>query len=400
MSMYVVDPQEFPIKAIHPSGIVQYQSGQATSTRSFSVRCHQAQELGLRALGKFYKLGEFETPNLPAEFPTELTDRIGYVPQQMQLVASGFEIAPLSACCFNNYKVDEVDDQLVLKDQCIESLTSNATLERYYIREVDPDEGESGIDNSKECMCQINISYTERPWDCTYLDLEDTDPPEGEPGFLILEHTAIATERSSGYEMYTMPNRNLVWADVADGPDKMLKGDTYATFMVPTADITVTWFNVPVKHLCAIETHLAKFRGTVNKDPFDLLTKCICADPYSCEEGTGSSTPPAGVASEDCSYEPETVMFMDWQEERSQRTRAFAPMDTTTLTLRFKQKRIAVDTNEDGEVDLICGWNHLLCDRETNTNSGSPWQRVKVKLPTEKDLFLKTDWKYLLRPTV
>ena len=397
MSMHVVDSQEFPIKAIHPSGIVQYQSGQATAQRSFVCKCHQSQELGLRALGKFYKEGEFETPNMPADFPIEGSGIVGRVPQQMRLVATAFEIVPLSACCFNNYHVAETDGDLKLEDQCIENLTLASTLERYYIREVDPPEGSSGIDNDAECMCQVNVTYSERPWDCTYFELSD---PEVEGGYLLLEYTAIATERSSGYEMYTMPNRNLVWADVADGPDKMLKGDTYATFMVPTADITVTWFNVPVKHLCAIETHLAKFRGTVNKDPFDLLTKCICADPYSCEEGTGSSTPPAGVASEDCSYEPETVMFMDWQEERSQRTRAFAPMDTTTLTLRFKQKRIAVDTNEDGEVDLICGWNHLLCDRETNTNSGSPWQRVKVKLPTEKDLFLKTDWKYLLRPTV
>jgi len=396
MSMYVVNPADFPIKAVHPSGIPQYQSGQATAQRSFVCKCHQAQELGLRALGKFYKEGEFEIPWLPAEFP--VWDRASVIKQQMRLVATAFEIVPLSACCFNNFRVDSNVSPPQLKDQCIENLAAISTLERYYALDTTPSEGGSGIDEESECMCQVNVTYSERPWDCTYLDLPDA---ESESGYLLLENTAIATERSGGYELYTLPNRNLVWADVVDGPDKMLKGDTYATVMVPTADITVTWFNVPVKHLCAIETHLAKFRGTVNKEPFDLLTMCMCADPYVCEDGTDSTQSPSpGAASTDCSYEPETVMFMNWQEERSQRTRAFAPMDTTTLTLQFKQKRIVVDTNEDGQVDKICGWNHLLCDRETDTNAGSPWQRVKVKLPSEKDLFIRTDWKYLLRPTV
>lgn len=400
MSMFVVDPSEFPIKAVHPSGVVQYQSGQATSTRSFVVRCHQAQELGLRALGKFYKFGEFETPMLPAIFPYDLSDRVGYAPQQMQMIAIGFEVDPLSACCFNNFHKVETEDGNTLEDQCIESLEAAGTLEKYYVQEANPEPGGSGIDTNVECMCKVNISYAETPWDCTYLDFEDPESEGSEnPAYLLLENTAIASERSSGYEMYTLPNRNLVWADVDDGPDKMLKGDTYATAMIPTADITITWFNVPMKHLCAIETHLSRFRGTVNKEPFDLLTKCKCSQ-YGCEEGTGSESPAPGAVSDDCSYEPETVMFMDWQEERSQRTRAFGPMDTTTLTLRFKQKRIAVDTGEDGSIDFICGWNHLLCDRETSTNLGSPWQRVKVKLGGEKDLFLRTDWKYLLRPTV
>ena len=412
MSMVVVDPSTFPIKAIDPSGIPQYQGGQATATRTFAVRCHQAQELGLRAIGKFYKLAEFETPELPAEFPAELIDRVHFAPQQMRLVASAFEIQPFSPCCFNNDKVDDSGEDPVLVDQCIESLIAPGTLERYYKSDPDPPDGLGGpgIDLDVECMCKVTLSYIEKPWDCTYLDLEDTEAEGEEFASLILQNTALAVERSSSYEMYTVPNRNLVWADVADGSDRMVRGDSYGTVIIPTADITITWFNVPVKHLCKVETHLAKFRGTVNKNAFDLLTKCACASPYTCEQppepdpgDPPPETPDPNAASTDCSYEAETVLFLDWQEEPNARTRAFAPMDTTKLTLRFKQKRIPINAGENGAgVTKVVGHNHLLCDRETEPPNGDTiWQRVKAKNGSaEVDLFLQTDWKYLLRPTV
>jgi hypothetical protein len=99
-------------------------------------------------------------------------------------------------------------------------------------------------------------------------------------------------------------------------------------------------------------------------------------------------------------------MFIDYQEDRSQRTDAFGGfsssgdfsaknMNTTTLKLIFKQKRIEIpnsatyyDNNDcPDDNDEAYGWNHLFFDRNTEDDSPGEWMRVAVDNATEDPLF-------------
>lgn len=387
------DNLDFPVVTTPPSGIPQFNGGKATAQRQFIVPCQFAQEFALRAIGKYYtsEVVGFDKPVLPAKFPRDEFTPSNRTKQQMRLVADSFDIEPLSKCCHNNLS-NPTEEEPQLFVQCVTDIESQATLERDYY----------SLQNTTDCMCYVRINYREQPWDCTWEDLKNISFLNP----LLLENTAVAVERSSGYDMYTMPNRNLVWADVPEGGDRMLKGDTYAYQIIPRADITVTWFNIRVGDLCCIETHLAKYRGTVNRDDFRLFEYI---KNYGCQFGgycgewssESASASESIYVSDTCSCEPETLMFIDWQEEQSDRTRAFCPMDTTTLKLIFKQRRIPVDVGEDGTVNMIAGFNHLLCDREVAGAATSPWQRVKVRVGgDEKDLFKLTNFDDLFRPQV
>lgn len=409
----------FPVVATPTSGIPQYNGGKATAQRQFIVPCVNAQEFGLRAIGKYYLPGVFDDPELPAIFPrglnspqlSPITLPKGHVQQQMRLIAESFDIEPLSKCCFNNDSIAIVgggpeDIESVIDGQrCITSLVSLSDLEKEWAVSAT---AVDGINRDAPCLCYVRVNYIEQPWDCTNSDFSGMD-------CVLLPRTAISIQRSSGYDMYTLPNRSLVWADVPAGPDRMLKGDTYAYQIIPRGDITVTWYNVPVKSLCKIENHLSKYRGTVNKDEFTVFSQCTCASQKATETEIMDCAPDAGsesasasedavpnAVSEGCGFEAETLMFMDWQEEQSQRTRAFSPMDTTTLTLIFKQKRIPVEVAAGGGgVTKVVGFNHLLCDLDVAGSTTAPWQRVKVKAGgNEEDLFKKTDWTDLLCPTI
>jgi hypothetical protein len=99
----------------------------------------------------------------------------------------------------------------------------------------------------------------------------------------------------------------------------------------------------------------------------------------------------------DCSlYEPETILFVDWQEDRSYRTDAFGGnypdinMNTTTLKLFFKQKRVEIEFGSSGsnasvsdDDSGIAGWNHLFTDNDIEQNT---WMRVVVK-STQQPIF-------------
>jgi hypothetical protein len=199
--------------------------------------------------------------------------------------------------------------------------------------------------------------------------------------------------------MLTLPNGNLVWRDLPkDTPEeqaaRQLKADSYAYKIIPKADIIVNWHNVPVRNLCAIENHLREFRGSVNSQAWGDILNC--------------DAPPTDEAACGCGqYEPETIMFIDFQEDRSQRTDAFGGfstsgnfgqknMNTTTLKLIFKQKRIAKETptasysdSDDcpDDNDEAYGWNHLFFDRNTEDDSPGEWMRVSVDNATEDPLF-------------
>jgi hypothetical protein len=167
--------------------------------------------------------------------------------------------------------------------------------------------------------------------------------------------------------------------------------------VIPKADIIVHWHNVPINRLCQVETHLMQFRGCVNADTFGEVFTCDYIDPDSGPEGVGCSE-----------YESETLLFVDWQEDRSKRTDAFGGMrigdqydnrNTTTLKLFFKQKRVVEPANEsnsrsDDDVERIYGWNHLFLDRETGDDV---WVRVLVE-STGLPLFPLTAFAFIMYP--
>lgn len=376
----------FDVVAEHPdgasSGVPSYTGGQATAVRSFLVSCDNAQEFALRQIGKFYREGVYTVPQLPAEFPRTNMHAPNSFPwlseQQFYLVASSFEIRPASGCCFNNeFSASRVDPKL--KPVCITDPENIEQMERYYgIVLVN---GSLERADNNECKCIVRINYTERPWDCDHESVTQ-----------LLPNTAIAVERNSAYEMYTLPNRNLYWDDINR---QQLKGDTYAYIVVPRADVLVYWYNVPVKYLCAIEAHLANYRGTVNKSKFNLLANCVCA---SAEGDCGAS----GTGDDLCGYEEETMLFVDFSERREDRTRAFGVMNTTTLVLEFKHKRVPIDVDDEtGKVLSVGGHNHLWSDKEVHSTNLGCWTRVDQKFGNSyKPLFPPQNWDKIMDPDV
>ena len=356
----------FCVTAIHPSGLIQCQNGRVTATRQFLVPAVRAEEFGLRMLGKWRGRGgvvSYQTPQLPAYFPYSYASGIPKAFQEkkawpFRMIATGFTLDPIDNCCFNSASQEDTGPVTAF----ITDAQSIAQAERYY-----PVDGDNDAIMESQCKMQVTVQYQECPWDCTGFDgdLETTNILE------IMDYTAIAVERTSSYILQTLPNRNLVWADLP-GPENQLKGDTYATILIPTADITIDWFNVPLSQLCQIETHLNKFRNRVNCTPFTLLSDCMCLSSVDdiCEE--------SGSEVSECLYEEETVLFIDWEELKEQRTRGFRLMDTTTLRLMFKQRRI--NTAKPSLPNNIVGWNHLYCD-STDPGDDGGWRRVARNEP-------------------
>lgn len=366
----------FCVEAVHPSGIPQYSGGKMTATRQFVVACNRAEELGLRALGKWRSRNDvliFDTPQLPSYYPFSVANPSNggtffeLRPWPFRMVATGFTIQPKSECCFNSLHFDRTDPETPKYD--IDDLQASAEAERYYTVAWDPaTETVQAAMLDTSCQCVVTIQYEEPPWDCTGPDDDDSTNNVD-----ILAHTAISVDKNSSYELYTLPNRNLIWADYPSDTNQ-LKGDSYATIYVPTADITVDWYNIPVARLCEIESHLAKFRNHVNCVPFTLLSECLCisSEEESCSGSDTSET--------QCQFEAETVLFLDWDEIKEQRTRGFRLMDTTTLRLNFKQKRIINSAPDVSSPDIV-GHNHLYLDASADSTSEGGWHRVVRKYP-------------------
>jgi hypothetical protein len=372
---------DFTVEAIHPSGLLSYSSGHATSQRQFKVLAEFAEEFALRLLGKYYKssLGYF-SPILPAPFPFNdgASARFG----RLNMVATGFKIDPLSVGC-GCFQVSTPEEESDGIENVISDPTDFDQMERYFGR------GESA-DNS-DCFSTVTITYEENPCDCCTWDSTTkawTSHAE------ILPNTCISVERNPAYEMFTLPNANLVWKNMLDGQGNQvqLKADSYAYKIVPKADIIVHWHNVPVMNLCQIEAHLRDFRGTVNQEEWGQSILCSYEDITNTESDDRV----------DCTfYEPETILFIDFQEDRSKRTDAFGGnysdinMNTTTLKLHFKQKRVEFgasnsnsvsDDDVAGDDDInpaIAGWNHLFNDSDS---AASEWMRVVVK-STQEPIF-------------
>lgn len=371
MSMY--DDYTFEVRAVHPSGLISYESGRAKSTRRFLVLCEHAEEFALRMLGKLYRAYEepfFLKPVLPAPFPQNRSFGNEKYRGYLLLVASSFSIEPVSACCFQSLNEDESGDSTLITNP-----TKYSQMETYFSTE-------EGAQN-EECLCTVVINYEEDPCDCTTFD-EETG--EWVVHAEILPGTCVSTERNPAYEMFTLPNAGLVWKNVLDGNGQQvqLKPDSYAYKIIPKADIIVHWNNVPVKHLCQIESHLAGFRGTVNQEEWGDSILCSLTPLEGSDEQNPEAIP--------CNlYEPETILFIDWQEDRSKRTDCFRGttgdpndnMNTTTLKLFFKQKRVEIEFGDSGsnasvsdDDSGIAGWNHLFTDNEIEENT---WMRVVVK---------------------
>lgn len=382
----------FPVRAEYPSANPQFNGAKLTAERVFLVHCGYAEQLALRMMGKYYIVSDEETyttPVLPAPWPKweneidQLLPNLPYssnciVSARLNMVARSFSIEPVSGCCFNAYSVDRTED---LQDT-IANPTTVSQLERNFpvtAGETSADPYTVSTNADDDCICRVRIQYEERPWDCAWPEVN------------ILQNTAIAVERNASYEMYTLPNRNLEWKNL-QAPDRFLKGDSYAVQIVPKCDITVYWFNVPVAKMCEIESHLATFRGKVNEHNFEMLAECICES----EDGENcNSAAESGNQWNSCVFEPETLLFVDWSEDLNARTRGFHKMNTTTLKLHFKQKRVA----RDSVAEPIAGWNHLFIDRDGANDFISGWQRVIKKVGgIEQDLFMKTDFDLIMNP--
>jgi len=385
----------FTVEAIKPSGLLRYQSGHATSARQFLVPCKHAEEFALRQIGKYLEIdlddidlpAVYKTPVLPAPFPQDTSGILGY--GQLDLIASGFTIDPVSECCFSVRYLDEEFPGERLDN--ISDPTSIKQMEKYFytVTEESGQDADDLAEQNSDCQCMVTITYEENPCDCAFFN-ETTG--SWDVNEAILPNTCISVERNPAYEMFTLPNAALIWKDLPGGtPDldskRRLAADSYAYKLIPKADIIVSWHNVPVKYLCAIENHLKRFRGCVNDLPWGASLHCD-ADPElpgAC--GCGQ-------------YEPETILFVDYQEDRSQRTDCFGVsqewnMNTTTLKLFFKQKQIERPTptasysdSDDcpDDNDLAYGWNHLFLDRTTEEGGGQ-WSRVAIAGGDEKPLF-------------
>jgi hypothetical protein len=387
MSMY--NDYDFDVIAIDPSGFLNYQSGKASSSLKFKMSCEHAEEFALRQMGKFWTEAA-PSPVLPVPFPFDGLDGQARKYGRMNLVASGFSIEPLSAACFGN--------NLGEGREIISDPADIDTMALYFTPSPAPEEEQP--DNSC-CECVVTLTYEENPCDCCGYDQNSLSETYRQwvAHDEILPGTCVSVERNPAYEMVTLPSANLVWKDlpnstVDEQARRQLRSDSYAYRIIPKADIIVSWHNVPVRNLCAIENHLKPFRGTVNDLAWGDVLQCD-ADPV------------APTACGCAQYEPETIMFVDFQEDRSKRTDAFGGnylysgdpinnMNTTTLKLIFKQKRVEKktptasysDSNDcPDDNDEAYGWNHLMFDRDSDDAFGAEWMRVSVDNEEESPLF-------------
>ncbi len=356
----------FGVEALDSRQLPSFSSNRVTATRIFRVHPEYSEEFALRQIGKYYGNGLFTVPQLPARYPTDLDG--GFAPpyRQLALVATSFSIRPESSGRFNSFYMTPEGGETFIS--CIKDPESPLQMEKDYsfVFDYDPERMlPPTIPAVEKCQTfhHVEIGYESVPWHCQ-------GPPVSSPReatVSILEETAISIERVAGYELYTLPNRNLYWKDISVG-DKNLKGDSYATILIPKQDITVTWYNVPVARLKEIEYHLAGFRKCVNSTDFTVFSECLCLadEEAGCNSGAGGQ--------ETSGFERDTVLFVDWSEDKQARTTAFRRMNTTNLVLEFKQKRIFTDSDPK-----YVGWNHLFSDRLSDNISFSPWQEVAVK---------------------
>lgn len=381
---------DFPVEEMLPSIMPSFSSGKVTATRTFSVPCIHAEEFCLRMIGKFYDFEATEwAPQIPAPYPFDKAGSLRY--GQVNLIASSFSIEALSECVFRNDHIvppDEVTEHTLITDPTAILQQAHHWLPELVLPEDDDNNG---------YICKVTIGYSENPCDCLVFN---NTTKVWEVNEYILPGTCLAVERNPSYEMLTLPNGNLVWKDLPKATQdeqiaRQLKSDSYAYKIIPKADIIVHWHNVPVRNMCAIENHLRGFRGSVNSQSWGDVLECDAEPEDSAACGCGQ-------------YEPETIMFIDFQEDRSQRTDAFGGfagppseftvknMNTTTLKLIFKQKRIErptptasysdTDPCPDND-DEAYGWNHLFFDRNTEDDSPGEWLRVAVDNATEDPLF-------------
>jgi hypothetical protein len=366
----------FDVDAMPSPQLPQYSGGRVTASRVFRVPCQYAEEFALRQIGKYHGNGLFTLPQLPAKYPTDLYAETAPPYRQLNLVATSFSISQISTGNFNShYMTPEQGDRLV---SCIKDPESPLQMEKGYNfsfvyddEQMDPPTIEESP--SCECIAAVQINYEEPPWHCTGPTSE-TD----EMSVSIMPETALSVDKSAGYEMYTLPNRTLQWKNITSG-DRALKGDSYATIIIPKRDIVVDWHNVPVSKLCQIEKRLTDLRGTVNDQDLLILSECLSV---STEEETSAAV------NDDCMFQRDTLLFIDWSEEKQFRTTAFRKMNTTTLRLQFKQKRVFTG----GDPEYV-GWNHLFCDRFTDSLNFPAWQEVEVKLGTgTQPLYVRKDF--------
>jgi len=344
---------------VEETGVLPSFDGKSLATsRRFLVPCAFAEEFALRMIGKYWKDTVYTTPVLPAEYPYDPSAQTQPVSRQLKMVAMRFRQEPVEKACFNVLYPDPRDQDHPLI-QCVTDPTNAAQMEKYYpVAWPEGDENGQLVSGNCGCMCAVVIEYASPPWQCIG-PVADTEVPHLEE---LEDNTAISVQRNPGYEQYTLPNRHLQWA-IDDLQNKQLDGESYATIIVPTADIVVRWYNVPVKKLCDIEVLLASYRGHVNSESFDVLSKCLCATSETCN----------------CAFDPETVMFIEWQELEQDRTSGFHPdMNTTTLELHYKQKRIVVKPEEGETPAMVVGHNHLFTDKTVDDYA---WQRVLRKKP-------------------
>jgi hypothetical protein len=293
------------------------------------------------------------------------------------------------------------DETTYVTSQPVTDLLSNEQLEGYYYS-VDEGAAEFG---DRYVVCQVQ--YSEPEWDCNSEHIND-----------ILRNTGIRVEINPSYETYTAPSRSLVFSDLEkvteDGKevDRQLKDDTKAYIIIPKADIIVHWSNIPVSLLCRIYSHLDNYRGKVNHLEWGSLFYC---------GGTDDGSP---ATDETCTFfPPETLMFVDYEEDLSRRTHGFSnkyfsrDMNTTTLKLYFKAKKIpnldpaSVGTDDPGSSDAspdttlsaidYYGWNHMPADHSNDGAAVERWMRVKqVVGGEEKDLFERVDFTNLMNPAI
>lgn len=351
MAMY--NGYSYDVRSASPSGLLSYESGHARTERQFMMSCIDAEDFALRQIGKFFVTTTFPSPVLPAPFPFDPLTGGPRKYGRLNMVAKDFRIEPICESCFNN------DDSR--PDDRIGDPVNIDTMDRYFWPV-----GHANQATNPDCLCRVYIKYEENPCDCTTYDTifgEWNTHPD------ILKNTCISVERNPAYELFTLPNTNLVWSDLPAGPDRQLKADSHAFQIIPKADIIVHWHNIPVVSLCKIETHLLSFRQTVNNADWGGVLLC---DPQASE-----SAQPGILKCQD--YEKETILFVDWQEDRSFRTDAFGglnngmEMNTTTLKLFFKQKRVI-----DPFTGKTVGWNHLFMDRSDSNPANDQWSRVKI----------------------
>lgn len=376
----------YTVKEVAPQMQPSVSGLTSSAERQFILPCQYAQDFGLRALGKFYNPAIFETPELPVEYPID-TYNVGtsewttMYPQQVRLRAVGFRVEPPSDKCFNNDYVLRDGESFQIVPGAVEDISSVWQLSRHWKMAATSDPAELPIATDDPCcMCVVAVEYQEQWWQCLWTDAVTTTATEG--ALQWLNETAFRVDRVASYELFTRPSRSLVWDGKAP-PDDQIGPDSHAVVIIPSAEVTVEWHNIPVARLCELETHLNCFRNTVNSSVPTLFNRCPCSQ--SLLAGENCDTPAEGT---DCQYEPETLLFVDYAEDKNRRTNMFGPMDTTTLVLTFKHKRIATALNQ------VVGHNHLLYDKVMGAGDDD-WRRVKVQGGT--DMFPLKDFNKMFK---